>query len=141
MTHTGNTANPEMNSQNHVMLLGDLMIWYYENMAGIKSSAKYPGFKQIIMKPDFEAGLSFVNASFESNYGTIKSHWKKTKSKLEWEITIPANTTALVYLPTTTASKVKINKNRLDKTSVRYKTEESEVVLELKSGTYSVQVN
>jgi alpha-L-rhamnosidase len=137
----GNTANPEMNSQNHVMLLGDLMIWYYENMAGIKSSAKYPGFKQIIMKPDFEAGLSFVNASFESNYGTIKSHWKKTKSKLEWEITIPANTTALVYLPTTTASKVKINKNRLDKTSVRYKTEESEVVLELKSGTYSVQVN
>ena len=137
----GNTANPEMNSQNHVMLLGDLMIWYYENMAGIKSSAKYPGFKQIIMKPDFEAGLSFVNASFESNYGTIKSHWKKTKSKLEWRITIPANTTAVVYLPTTKVSKVKINKNRLDKTSVRYKTEESEVVLELKSGTYSVQVN
>ena len=137
----GNTANPEMNSQNHVMLLGDLMIWYYENMAGIKSSAKYPGFKQIIMKPDFEAGLSFVNASYESKYGKIKSHWKKTKSKLEWEITIPANTTALVYLPTTKASKVKINKNRLDKTSVRYKTEESEVVLELKSGTYSVQVN
>ena len=137
----GNTANPEMNSQNHVMLLGDLMIWYYENMAGIKSSAKYPGFKQIIMKPDFEAGLSFVNASYESKYGKIKSHWKKTKSKLEWEITIPANTTALVYLPTIKASKVKINKNRLDKTSVRYKTEESEVVLELKSGTYSVQVN
>mgnify|MGYP003664509899 CR=1 FL=1 len=137
----GNTANPEMNSQNHVMLLGDLMIWYYENMAGIKSSAKYPGFKQIIMKPDFEAGLSFVNASYESKYGKIKSHWKKTKSKLEWEITIPANTTALVYLPTIKASKVKINKNRLIKTSVSYKTEESGVVLELKSGTYSVQVN
>lgn len=137
----GNTANPEMNSQNHVMLLGDLMIWYYENMAGIKSSAEYPGFKQIIMKPDFKAGLSFVNASYESNYGTIKSHWKKTKSKLEWEITIPANATALVYLPTTNASKVKINKNRLNKTSVSYKTKESEVVLELKSGTYSVQVN
>ena len=137
----GNTANPEMNSQNHVMLLGDLMIWYYENMAGIKSSAEYPGFKQIIMKPDFKAGLSFVNASYESNYGMIKSHWEKTKSKLEWEITIPANTTALVYLPTTNASKVKINKNRLNKTSISYKTEESEVVLELKSGTYSVQVN
>ncbi|AOW17832.1 alpha-rhamnosidase [Polaribacter vadi] len=137
----GNTANPEMNSQNHVMLLGDLMIWYYENMAGIKSSAKYPGFKQIIMKPDFEAGLSFVNASYESKYGKIKSHWKKTKSKLEWEITIPANTTAVVYLPTIKASKVKINKNRLIKTSVSYKTEESGVVLELKSGTYSVQVN
>tara|TARA_R110002050_G_scaffold53118_2_gene120861 strand:- start:114025 stop:116679 length:2655 start_codon:yes stop_codon:yes gene_type:complete len=137
----GNTADPEMNSQNHVMLLGDLMIWYYENMAGIKSSEVHPGFKQIIMKPDFNAGLSYVNASYESIYGTIKSHWKKSKSKLEWDITIPANTSALVYLPTTNASKVKINKNRLDKVSGNYKTEENKLVLELKSGTYSIQIN
>jgi len=137
----GNTANPEMNSQNHVMLLGDLLVWYYENMAGIKSSADNAGFKQIVMKPDFEAGLNFVNATFESNYGMIKSHWKKSNNKLEWEIKIPANTSALVYLPTNNVSKVKINKNRLDKASLDYKTEESEIVLELKSGTYSVQLN
>ncbi|HUP11593.1 MAG TPA: family 78 glycoside hydrolase catalytic domain, partial [Niastella sp.] len=31
----GNTANPSMNSQNHVMLLGDLLVWMYENAAGI----------------------------------------------------------------------------------------------------------
>ncbi len=30
----GNTADPKMNSQNHVMLLGDLLIWYYEDLAG-----------------------------------------------------------------------------------------------------------
>ncbi|HKO79968.1 MAG TPA: family 78 glycoside hydrolase catalytic domain, partial [Chitinophagaceae bacterium] len=28
----GNTANPQMNSQNHVMLLGDLLIWLYEDL-------------------------------------------------------------------------------------------------------------
>ena len=137
----GNTADPEMNSQNHVMLLGDLMIWYYENMAGIKSSEVHPGFKQIIMKPEFNAGLSYVNASYESIYGTIKSHWKQNKNKLSWNITVPANTSALVYLPTTNASKVKINKNRLDKVSGNYKTEENKLVLELKSGTYSIQIN
>jgi alpha-L-rhamnosidase len=27
----GNTAAPDMNSYNHVMLLGDLIIWFYEN--------------------------------------------------------------------------------------------------------------
>lgn len=137
----GNTADPEMNSQNHVMLLGDLMIWYYENMAGIKSHPEAPGFKQIIMKPDFNAGLSYVNASYKSMHGLIKSHWKKNKNKLDWNITIPANTSALVYLPMTQASNVKINKERLDKTSVNYKTEENKLVLELKSGTYSININ
>ncbi|WNH11475.1 glycoside hydrolase family 78 protein [Thalassobellus suaedae] len=137
----GNTADPEMNSQNHVMLLGDLMIWYYENMAGIKSSEVHPGFKQIIMKPDFNAGLSYVNASYESIHGTIKSHWEQNKNKFNWNITVPANTSALVYLPTTSASKVKINKNRLDKISEHYKTEDNKLVLELKSGTYSIQIN
>ena len=29
----GDTANPAMNSRNHVMLLGDLLIWFYEDLA------------------------------------------------------------------------------------------------------------
>ncbi|MFD0990023.1 glycoside hydrolase family 78 protein [Mariniflexile jejuense] len=137
----GNTANPEMNSQNHVMLLGDLLVWYYENMAGIKSNPEMPGFKQIIMKPDFNAGLSYVNASYKSSYGLIRSHWKKNKNKLTWYITIPVNTTALVNLPTTNVSKVKINKKQFDKNSENYKTEEGKLVLELKSGTYLININ
>ncbi|OYX82155.1 MAG: alpha-rhamnosidase [Flavobacteriales bacterium 32-34-25] len=134
----GNTADPTMNSQNHVMLLGDLLIWYYENIAGIKSNSETPGFKQIIMKPDFNAGLTFVNASYESIYGLIKSDWKKTKNTLEWKITIPANSSALVYLPTTNASDVKVNKQKVDKNS---KIENNKIVLELPSGTYQLNVN
>ncbi|RYY11394.1 MAG: alpha-rhamnosidase, partial [Cytophagaceae bacterium] len=45
----GNTADPAMNSQNHVMLLGDLLVWDYENLAGIKAAA--PGFARVEMKP------------------------------------------------------------------------------------------
>ncbi|UKM64298.2 glycoside hydrolase family 78 protein [Flavobacteriaceae bacterium GSB9] len=137
----GNTANPEMNSQNHVMLLGDLLIWYYENMAGIKSSTDNPGFKEIIMKPDFDAGLTFVNASYESSHGTIKSHWNKKRDKLDWEVTIPPNTTAEMYLPTDSASKVKVNKTKLEKAELNFENEAGMVVLELKSGTYSIEVN
>ncbi|WP_370479511.1 glycoside hydrolase family 78 protein [Tamlana flava] len=136
----GNTADPEMNSQNHVMLLGDLMIWYYENIAGIKSSEVHPGFKQIIMKPDFNAGLSFVNATYECSYGCIKSHWTKKKNKLVWNISIPPNTSALVFLPTTDVSKIKINKRNLERVSKNIKTEGDNLVFELKSGTYSIAV-
>lgn len=137
----GNTADPSMNSQNHVMLLGDLMIWYYENMAGIKSNPEKPGFKEIIMKPDFNAGLTYVNASYESIHGLISSHWKKTKNTLQWEIIIPANTSAQVYLPTSDAKSVTVNNKKLNKSVISFKAENKITVLTLPSGSYKLNVN
>ncbi len=95
----GNTADPAMNSGNHVMLLGDLIVWYYEDLAGIKSDPAEPGFKHIIMKPYPVGDLKFVKASYLSDYGLIKSHWKKEKNKFYWNIDIPANTSATIYIP------------------------------------------
>ncbi|WP_418262456.1 glycoside hydrolase family 78 protein [Flavobacterium faecale] len=136
----GNTADPKMNSQNHVMLLGDLMIWYYENMAGIKSNPETPGFKQIIMKPDFNAGLTYVNASYESVHGLIKSHWKKSKKGLEWNITIPANSSALVYLPTNNPKDIVVNGKKLETTGIAFNNQENQQVLILPSGVYTVKL-
>ncbi|MEN2399001.1 glycoside hydrolase family 78 protein [Flavobacterium sp. MC2016-06] len=136
----GNTADPKMNSQNHVMLLGDLLIWYYENIAGIKSDPEAPGFKQIIMKPDFNCGLSFVNASYESIHGLIKSNWKKNKNTLLWNVTIPANTSAVVYLPEAKVDAVTVNNQKLEKTGISYKTEKNSIVLTLPSGSYILNV-
>ena len=95
----GNTANPEMNSQNHVMLLGDLLIWLYEDLGGIKSDAVETGFKKIIIKPSFVKDLDYVKASHDSPYGKIESHWKREGSSLTWSISVPANTSAEVYMP------------------------------------------
>ena len=96
----GNTASPKMNSGNHVMLLGDLLAWYYENLAGIRSDRKQIGFKHIVMKPNFEIqDLSEVDASYMSPYGLVVSRWKKNLQKLDWEVVIPANTTSEVHLP------------------------------------------
>lgn len=93
----GDTAHPRMNSQNHVMMLGDLLVWYYENLAGIKS--KENAFQTISMKLEQIKGLDAVNASYRSLYGTISSSWKRKNKRLEWNITIPANTRAQVYIP------------------------------------------
>lgn len=100
----GNTANPGMNSHNHVMLLGDLLVWYYEDLAGIKS---HDAFKDIIMKPVLLNGLDEVNASFHCMYGDIRSHWKKTPGSFTWDISVPANTTATVYIPAKSVKDVK----------------------------------
>lgn len=95
----GDTANPAMNSRNHVMLLGDLLIWYYENLAGIKNDPSSVAFKKIWMEPAFPEKLNYVKASYDSPYGTIASYWQRNEDQLTWNITIPANTTATVKLP------------------------------------------
>jgi alpha-L-rhamnosidase len=96
----GNTASPKMNSGNHVMLLGDLLTWSYENMAGIKSDYNQTAFKHIILKPDFSIpDLEHVDASYITPYGKVVSKWKKTLMHLDWEVSIPVNSTAEVHLP------------------------------------------
>ena len=96
----GDTANPWMNSGNHVMLLGDLVSWIYEDVAGINSDENKPGFKHIVMKPAFNVDeIDDINASYKSIYGTIVSRWHKKAGKLIWHVEIPANTTAELHMP------------------------------------------
>ena len=101
----GNTADPAMNSGNHVMLLGDLILWEYEYLGGIR--ALEPGYSKIQLKPYPIEGLDFVNCSYNSVSGRIESHWKREGNHFEWDIVIPANTMAEVCLPTANGYEVK----------------------------------
>ncbi len=94
----GNTADPAMNSGNHVMLLGDLLLWEYEYLGGIR--ALEPGYSKIQLKPYPLEDLDYVNCSYKSVSGLIESKWKRHGNQFEWDFVIPANTTAEVWLPT-----------------------------------------
>lgn len=135
----GNTANPEMNSANHVMLLGDLIIWYYENLAGIKSAEDAPAFKKIVMKPEIIEGLNSATASYRSVHGLIKSDWKKKGKAFSWNISIPANTKAIVYIPAAAADKVKEGKGKASSAEglKLIGMEGNRAVFEAGSGSYS----
>ncbi|MFC5282783.1 glycoside hydrolase family 78 protein [Pedobacter alpinus] len=136
----GDTAHPRMNSQNHVMMLGDLLIWYYENLAGIK--AGIPGFKKIIMKPETVDGLQYVDASFDSPYGKIKSSWKKDKKAFTWEITIPANTSAEVYLPADSQKNIKENGKSVQQADgIEFIRQDGKnMIYKVNSGNYTFQI-
>ena len=101
----GNTANPAMNSGNHVMLLGDLILWEYEYLGGIR--AMEPGYSKIQLKPYPIEGLDFVNCAYNSVSGRIESNWKREGNRFEWDFVIPANTTAEVCLPNANGYEVK----------------------------------
>lgn len=95
----GDTANPRMNSRNHVMLLGDLIIWMYEDLAGIQSHKANNGFKWLWMEPKPTEDLTYVKASHKTPYGWSKSDWKLDNGIFTWKITVPANTRANILLP------------------------------------------
>jgi len=134
----GNTANPGMNSQNHVMLLGDLLTWFYENLAGIRTNKSDVAFKKIIMKPTIPAGLNYVKASYKSFHGLIKSEWKNNVDLFEWNISIPANTSATVYIPANSLDEIRESGLAIaDIKDIKFiKAEEGAVILEIPSGDY-----
>lgn len=102
----GDKANPKMNSGNHVMLLGDLLTWCYQNLGGIRNGNGV-AYKHIILKPDFDIqDCSHANVSYQTPYGKVVSNWKKTLQQLSWDVEVPCNTTAEVYLPDGTVKKV-----------------------------------
>lgn len=91
----GDTANPKMNSANHVMLLGDLLPWCFERLGGIRADS--PGFKTIILKPDFNVKtLKKVKTSHATPYGVVRSEWTRDKGCVTWTVTTPPNTSATV---------------------------------------------
>ncbi len=110
----GNTANPAMNSQDHVMFIGDMLTWLFQYVGGIESEAGEPGFQHILMKPHFLSGLTFVKTWHRSPYGKIVSNWKiKPDGVFKWHVKIPANSFATVEIPARQANAVKLNGYRI----------------------------
>lgn len=127
----GDTADPAMNSANHVMLLGDLLIWFYEDLAGIKNHPQSIAYKKLLMEPKFPEGLSHVKASYKSVYGEVKSEWKKGNGTFLWDITIPGNSSAIIRLPK------ELNVSKPSGNGVRNVTEtETGIEIEVGSGNY-----
>jgi len=58
-----------------------------------------PGFKKIIIMPAIVGDLTWVKAHHDSPYGRIVSNWQRDGRRLTMDITIPANTTATVFVP------------------------------------------
>ena len=84
-------------SMNHIMF-GEIGAWFYKSLGGIYTDEKQPGFKNVILKPDFVKGLSRFEASHLGPYGMIVSSWKRTGKKIEYKVTIPPNSTAELTL-------------------------------------------
>ena len=93
--------NPGMNSFNHYSL-GSVGDWMFSTMAGIALDPMDPGYKHIVIAPKFGPGITWTKAKFASIHGDIETSWKLNGKRLSFDVTIPANTTATITLPSMT---------------------------------------
>jgi alpha-L-rhamnosidase len=132
----GTFQNAGMNSFNHYAY-GAIGEWLYNYVAGIQIDPENPGYKHFFLAPHPGGGLTHAKAVYKSMYGEIKSDWKLEGNQMVYDVTIPANTTATVTLPSASLGDVSLNGSPLKGGSENNAQQKNETVtLKLGSGEY-----
>lgn len=122
-------------SNNHFML-GHIMEWFYEGLVGISQEPNSIAYKNIAIKPQVVGNITQAQASFQSPYGTIISSWKKENNQFVLNVTVPANTTANIYLPANKSSVITQNGIIIEP----MKFENEKAIINIGSGNYQFVV-
>lgn len=88
--------NNRYNSMNHYAY-GAIGDWMYRKIGGINQLDA--GYHRFYVRPMFVRGIEEARTELETPYGKIVSFWSCRNQKIRVEVSVPANTTALIYLP------------------------------------------
>jgi alpha-L-rhamnosidase len=134
-------GNNSMNSFNHYSF-GAVGQWLIADSLGIERGE--PGFKSFVLRPriDPTGQMKWARGRYESLYGTIESAWSLEGDHLVYTATVPANTTAVLYLPAPSPQKAQEGNGPAAKAAgISFRTfTDGEAVYQLASGTYRFTV-
>ncbi len=123
-------GNNSMNSFNHYSF-GAVGQWMIAYSIGIQRDE--PGFQKFVLQPtpDPTGEMTWAEGYYDSMYGKIYSKWEVKNGELTYSATVPANTSATLYLPAKSESDI-IDADGC--TIVKY--ENGKAIYQLKSGNY-----
>lgn len=87
-------------SNNHLML-GHIMEWFYNGLAGIQQSENSVAYRDIIIRPEVVGDITYVKASYHIPDGTILSEWELKNQHFTLHVNIPPHTNASIKIPAT----------------------------------------
>lgn len=73
--------------------------WFVQALAGIRPDERAPGYRHVLIDPQVPQGVTWVKASKETPYGTVRVDWKLDGGRFSAEVAVPANSTATFFLP------------------------------------------
>jgi alpha-L-rhamnosidase len=134
-------GNNSMNSFNHYSF-GAVAAWMYNYSLGIQRDPDVAGFKKIVLKPtpDPNKKIQFGRGYYDCMYGRITSEWKFSGSSLLYNISVPANTSAKLYLPAKNIDYI-LEGGKSIKNWKGIQFDKNQIIIELTSGNYSFKVN
>jgi alpha-L-rhamnosidase len=126
-----------MNSFNHYAY-GAIGDWMYRQMVGLDTDEEGVGYKKIKIQPHIGGGFTHAAATYQTRYGQLSSGWKIENGKLTVDTEVPANTTATIYIPATSADLVMESGKKLSSAKdVQIKGEDKGyILLNVGSGKY-----
>ncbi len=113
--HTGDMATENEHQEDASMIsfnhyaYGAVIDWVYHYVAGIARDPESPGYKKFVVSPRPTESIGFAKATVESKYGPISIDWKLDEGDLQIKLVVPFGTRAVLDLPTSESSTVKIN--------------------------------
>ncbi len=122
---------------------GGFDAWFYNGIAGINPDWENPGFKHIILKPQIISNLDSAEANYNSIHGWIKSKWHNGTNDFRWSVSIPANTSATLYIPAKSKEAITGSNFQVsDLDGVKFLGKENGyIIFEIESGEYVFLVN
>lgn len=112
-------------------------ISFFEDIAGISPDRSGYGFKVIRFQPLFCDYLAWARATIETAYGNVSSSWVKKEHGLEWEITIPSNSSGLVAPPY--AQEFTVNGEKMENCQfLKKETQDGKELYRFPSGNYKI---
>jgi alpha-L-rhamnosidase len=138
----GSFWSKDMNSYNHYAY-GAIGDWLYRVVSGINIDEEKPGYKHTILKPQLGESFTYAKGELESNYGKIKSEWKKEGNYLNLKLVIAVNTTATLQLDFASIKQISEKGQNIDKVEGVLGTEDTieGSIIQLGSGEYNFVIN
>ena len=97
-----------MNSFNHYAY-GSVVSWFYDTIAGLQPLPDAPGWTRFRIAPMPGGGLTSASATLETPHGRAGSSWRIEGERMHLDVTIPANTEAMIALPVSEAAGVELD--------------------------------
>jgi alpha-L-rhamnosidase len=102
-------------SLNHIMF-GDVSNWMMQWIAGIGLDPASPGFDHVVIRPQPVGSMTWASAWHDSPHGRIVSSWSRSGRRLTLKVTIPANSTASVWVPGRSPSGGRVVRHEAERT-------------------------
>lgn len=122
-------------------MLGHLMEWLFNGIGGISQTDSSIAWKEVCINPQRVNSVNHADTSFESPYGGITCNWRQTENLYILEVTIPANSNAIVHLPTADAARaVEYGMPLSEQGLEKIETVNGELLVKVGSGHYHFEV-